>query len=177
MEYRELEIAGLWLIYPQVYEDDRGYFMESFQEESFREHIGDVHFVQENESCSIKNVLRGLHYQRDGYAQAKLIKVVKGEVLDVAVDIRRDSPSYGQHVAVILSGENKVQFYIPGGFAHGFRVLSDEVVFQYKVDKPYAPEYESGIIYNDESLGINWGLSASNLPIISEKDRLLPTFI
>ncbi|MDR3127618.1 MAG: dTDP-4-dehydrorhamnose 3,5-epimerase [Tannerellaceae bacterium] len=176
MRFTPLDISGLWLIEPHVFLDERGYFMESFRAEDFREHIGDVVFVQENESRSVKNVLRGLHYQREPYTQSKLIRVVSGEVLDVAVDIRPHSPTYGKHAAVLLSGDNKLQFFIPRGFAHGFKVLSDTAIFQYKVDNPYAPAGEGGILYNDPTLAIDWQLSPDNPPLLSPKDRAWGAF-
>ena len=138
MNYIQTEIDGVWIIEPRVFNDARGYFMEAFKEEEFRANIGDVHFVQDNESKSSFGVLRGLHYQKGEYSQAKLVRVIKGKVLDVAVDLRRSSPTFGKYVSVELSEENKRQFFIPRGFAHGFLVLSDEAIFTYKVDNGYA---------------------------------------
>ena len=135
MNYIQTEIDGVWLIEPKVFHDARGYFMEAFKEEEFRAHVGDVHFIQDNESKSSFGVLRGLHYQKGDCSQAKLVRVIKGKVLDVAVDLRKSSPTFGKYVSVELSEENKRQFFIPRGFAHGFLVLSDEAVFTYKVDK------------------------------------------
>ena len=143
--------------------------MEAFKEEEFRANIGDVHFVQDNESKSSFGVLRGLHYQKGEYSQAKLVRVIKGKVLDVAVDLRRFSPTFGKYVSVELSEENKRQFFIPRGFAHGFLVLSEEAIFTYKVDNGYAPQAEASIRFNDETIGIDWPVAESQL-ILSEKD-------
>ena len=150
MNYIQTEIDGVWLIEPKVFFDERGYFMEAFKKEEFESHIGPVNFVQDNESKSSFGVLRGLHYQKGEYSQAKLVRVIKGEVLDVAVDLRKSSPTFGKYVSVLLSEENKRQFFIPRGFAHGFAVLSEEAVFTYKVDNKYAPQAEASILYNDE---------------------------
>ena len=157
------------MIEPKVFNDARGYFMEAFKEEEFRANIGDVHFVQDNESKSSFGVLRGLHYQKGEYSQAKLVRVIKGKVLDVAVDLRRSSPTFGKYVSVELSEENKRQFFIPRGFAHGFLVLSDEAIFTYKVDNGYAPQAEASIRFNDETVGIDWPVAESQF-IVSEKD-------
>ncbi len=170
MNYIQTEIDGLWLIEPKLFSDDRGYFMETFKDEEFRKHIGDVHFVQDNESKSSFGVLRGLHYQKGVYSQAKLVRVLQGKVLDVAVDLRRSSPTFGRHVSVELSSANRLQFFIPRGFAHGFLVLSDEAVFTYKVDNAYAPQSEASIRYDDRTLDIDWPIAPSQL-ILSEKDR------
>ena len=156
MNYIQTEIDGVWLIEPNVYSDERGYFMEAFKKEEFEAKIGPVDFVQDNESKSSFGVLRGLHYQKGEYSQAKLVRVLKGKVLDVAVDL--------------LSEENKRQFFIPRGFAHGFVVLSEEVVFMYKVDNKYAPQAEASIVYNDETLGIDWMLGESQM-LLSPKDK------
>ena len=169
MNYIQTEIDGVWIIEPRVFNDARGYFMEAFKEEEFRANIGDVHFVQDNESKSSFGVLRGLHYQKGEYSQAKLVRVIKGKVLDVAVDLRRSSPTFGKYVSVELSGENKRQFFIPRGFAHGFLVLSDEAIFTYKVDNGYAPQAEASIRFNDETVGIDWPVAESQF-IVSEKD-------
>lgn len=158
------------IIEPRVFEDARGYFFESFSQRDFDEQVGPVRFVQDNESMSSYGVLRGLHFQRPPYAQAKLVRCVEGRVLDVAVDIRRHSPTYGQHVAVELTGENHRQFFIPPGFAHGFVVLSERAVFQYKCDQFYAPQSEGGISILDESLGIDWKIPFAEA-ILSEKDK------
>ena len=148
MNYIQTEIDGVWLIEPNVYSDERGYSMEAFKKEEFEAKIGPVDFVQDNESKSSFGVLRGLHYQKGEYSQAKLVRVLKGKVLDVAVDLRRSSPTFGKHVSALLSEENKRQFFIPRGFAHGFVVLSEEAVFMYKVDNKYAPQAEASIVYN-----------------------------
>ena len=169
MNYIQTEIDGVWIIEPRVFNDARGYFMEAFKEEEFRANIGDVHFVQDNESKSSFGVLRGLHYQKGEYSQAKLVRVIKGKVLDVAVDLRRSSPTFGKYVSVELSEENKRQFFIPRGFAHGFLVLSDEAIFTYKVDNGYAPQAEASIRFNDEPVGIDWPVAESQF-IVSEKD-------
>ena len=170
MNYIQTEIDGVWLIEPKVFSDERGYFMEAFKKEEFESHIGAVDFVQDNESKSSFGVLRGLHYQKGEYSQAKLVRVIKGEVLDVAVDLRKSSTTFGKHVSVVLSDENKRQFFIPRGFAHGFAVLSDEAIFTYKVDNKYAPQAEASILYNDETLGIDWPLAESQM-LLSAKDR------
>ena len=156
MEYRETEIKGVYVIEPRVFTDDRGYFMEAFKQADFDAHIGHVDFIQDNESMSSRGVIRGLHYQKGDFAQAKLVRVIKGRVLDVAVDIRKSSPTFGRHVAVELSDANKLQFFIPRGFAHGFLVLSAVAVFTYKVDNVYAPQAEAGIRWDDPALGIDW---------------------
>ena len=169
MNYIQTEIDGVWIIEPKVFNDARGYFMEAFKEEEFRANIGDVHFVQDNESKSSFGVLRGLHYQKGEYSQAKLVRVIKGKVLDVAVDLRRSSPTFGKYVSVELSEETKRQFFIPRGFAHGFLVLSEEAIFTYKVDNGYAPQAEASIRFNDETIGIDWPVAESQF-ILSEKD-------
>ena len=175
MNYIQTEINGVWLIEPKVFADARGYFMETFREDEFHSHIGKVHFVQDNESKSSYGVLRGLHYQKGIFSQAKLVRVLKGKVLDVAVDLRRSSPTFGQYVSVELSDENKRQFFIPRGFAHGFLVLSDEAIFTYKVDNVYAPQEEASIRYNDEIIGIDWPIAEANL-LLSDKDRKAVSF-
>ena len=152
-----------------MFNDARGYFMEAFKEGEFRANIGNVHFVQDNESKSSFGVLRGLHYQKGEYSQAKLVRVIKGKVLDVAVDLRQSSPTFGKYVSVELSEENKRQFFIPRGFAHGFLVLSEEAIFTYKVDNGYAPQAEASIRFNDETVGIDWPVAESQL-LLSEKD-------
>ena len=169
MEYRKTAIEGVWIIKPRVYEDARGYFMEAWKKEEFEAHVGEVSFIQDNESKSTYGVLRGLHYQRGTASQAKLVRVIKGRVLDVAVDLRRSSPTFGHYVMAELSEENRLQFFIPRGFAHGFLVLSDEAVFTYKVDNPYAPQSEASIRWDDEGIGIKWPLPPSAV-ILSEKD-------
>lgn len=169
MNYIQTEIEGVWVVEPKVFHDARGYFMEAFKEEEFRSQVGDVHFVQDNESRSSFGVLRGLHYQKGAYSQAKLVRVIKGRVLDVAVDLRRSSPTFGRYVSVELSEENKRQFFIPRGFAHGFLVLSDDAIFTYKVDNVYAPQAEASIRYNDETIGIDWPIGSDEM-LLSEKD-------
>ena len=168
-------IEGLLIIEPRVFNDSRGYFFESFSQREFEEKVGPITFVQDNESMSTRGVMRGLHFQRPPYTQSKLVRCVKGAVLDVAVDIRKGSPTYGQHVAVELTDENHRQFFIPKGFAHGFAVLSDIAIFQYKCDEFYHPESESGISILDESLGIDWHIPLTDA-ILSEKDTKHPLF-
>jgi|SRR5690606_20078252 len=176
MNVKETKLKGCFIIEPKVFEDERGYFYESYNEKTFSDAIGhEVKFVQDNESFSTKGVLRGLHYQTDNYAQAKLVRVIKGSVLDVAVDIRKASETYGQYVSIELSEENKKQLFIPRGFAHGFVVLSDTAIFSYKCDNFYNRESESGIIFNDKDLNIDWRLTEEAL-ILSEKDLQLPGF-
>lgn len=175
MNYIQTEIDGVWIIEPKVFKDARGYFMEAFKEEEFRAHIGEVHFVQDNESKSSFGVLRGLHYQKGEYSQAKLVRVIQGRVLDVAVDLRKSSPTFGKYVSVELSEENKRQFFIPRGFAHGFLVLSEEAVFMYKVDNAYAPHSEASIRFDDETIGIDWPVAASQM-LLSEKDGRAVSF-
>ena len=167
------EIDGVLIIEPRIFQDSRGYFFESFNLREFEEKVGAIDFVQDNESKSCYGVLRGLHFQRDGHSQAKLVRVVKGKVLDVAVDLRRGSATYGRHVAVELSEDNHRQFFIPRGFAHGFSVLSDEVIFQYKCDNYYCPSSEGAIAWNDPDLEIDWRIPEDKV-ILSEKDRNHP---
>ena len=167
------EIEGVVILEPEVFGDARGYFFESYSEQSFGRLVRPVRFVQDNESMSKYGVLRGLHFQRGAHAQSKLVRVVRGRVLDVAVDIRRGSPTFGRHVSVELSGDNKRQFFVPRGFAHGFAVLSDEATFQYKCDNPYAPESEGAIAWNDPSLGIDWRLAPEDV-VLSPKDSRHP---
>lgn len=174
MTYIETEIPGVWIIEPKVFEDARGYFMEAWKKEEFEQHVGKINFVQDNESCSSKGVLRGLHYQLAPYSQSKLVRVIKGTVLDVAVDLRVGSPTFGKYVSVELSGENKRQFFVPQGFAHGFHVLSDEAVFTYKVDNPYTPSHERGIRFDDPSVGVDWGITDPAVVNLSDKDRNVP---
>jgi dTDP-4-dehydrorhamnose 3,5-epimerase len=176
MDIQKFNIEGLLLIKPKVFGDERGYFFESFNKKSFEEAVGKtVNFVQDNESKSSYGVLRGLHFQRPPFTQAKLIRVIEGKVLDVAIDLRANSPTYGQHQSVILTGENKHQFFVPRGFAHGFLVLSETAIFAYKVDNDYAPTHDDGIIYNSESLGIDWTIDEKDIQL-SGKDRKLQTF-
>ena len=170
MNYIKTSIEGVWIIEPKVFNDQRGYFFEAWKQADFDEHIGrHVDFIQDNESKSSYGVLRGLHYQKGEWSQAKLVRVIKGRVLDVAVDIRKSSPTFGQHVAVELSDENKRQFFIPRGFAHGFLVLSDEAIFTYKVDNVYAPQAEAGIRWNDETIAVEWPIDPKDV-VTSEKD-------
>ncbi|MDO5129861.1 MAG: dTDP-4-dehydrorhamnose 3,5-epimerase [Prevotellaceae bacterium] len=169
MEYIKTEIDGVWIIQPKVFNDARGYFFEAWKKEEFEQHVGRVDFIQDNESKSSYGVLRGLHYQKGDSSQAKLVRVIKGRVVDVAVDIRRNSPTFGKYVMVELSDENKRQFFIPRGFAHGFLVLSDEAVFTYKVDNPYAPQSEASIRYDDPDIAINWPIDAKDI-LTSAKD-------
>jgi len=173
MQYIETDIKGVYVIEPRVFNDARGYFMEAWKQTEFEEHIGKVQFIQDNESMSSYGVLRGLHYQKGAASQAKLVRVIKGRVLDVAVDIRRSSPTFGKHVMVELSEDNKRQFFIPRGFAHGFLVLSDEAIFIYKVDNPYAPQQDAGIRWNDPELGIEWPIDPKDVQT-SEKDMKQP---
>lgn len=174
MNFKETKLKGCFILEPNIFKDERGYFMESFNEKTFSEGIGQkVTFVQDNQSFSTKGVLRGLHYQTGEHAQAKLVRVLQGEVLDVAVDLRPDSPTYGQYESVVLTGENQTQFFIPRGFAHGFLVLSDTATFFYKCDNLYNKESEGGLMYNDPTVKINWNFPSEEL-IISEKDQVLP---
>ena len=173
MEYKRTKIDGVYVIEPRVFNDARGYFMEAWKKAEFEEHIGPVSFIQDNESKSGYGVLRGLHYQKGEASQAKLVRVIKGRVVDVAVDLRRSSPTFGEHVMVELSDENKRQFFIPRGFAHGFLVLSEEAIFTYKVDNSYAPQQEAGIRWDDPELGIEWPIDRS-LVVTSEKDLKAP---
>jgi len=175
MEYIKTEIEGVYIIEPKVFNDARGYFMEAWKQTEFNEYIGKVDFIQDNESKSSFGVLRGLHYQKGELSQAKLVRVIKGKVLDVAVDIRKSSPTFGKHVMVELSEDNKRQFFIPRGFAHGFLVLSEEAIFTYKVDNPYAPQAETGIRWNDPDLAIEWPIDFSEVQT-SEKDLKQPFF-
>lgn len=169
MEIIKTSIEEVVIIEPQIFKDARGYFFESFSQQEFNEKIMPIKFVQDNESMSSYGVMRGLHFQRPPFTQSKLVRCVKGKVLDVAVDIRKGSPTYGQHVAVELSEENHRQFFVPRGFAHGFAVLSETAIFQYKCDNFYAPEADGGISIKDETLGINWQIPTENA-ILSEKD-------
>ena len=169
MEVIKTAIEGVFIIEPRLFKDDRGYFFESFSQRKFNEKVRKVNFVQDNESKSSYGVLRGLHFQKPPYAQSKLVRVIKGAVLDVAVDIRKGSPTFGKYVSVELTEDNHRQFFIPRGFAHGFSVLSDEVIFQYKCDNFYAPQYEGAIAWNDPVLGIDWEIPREKA-ILSEKD-------
>lgn len=176
MEVIKTEIEGPMVLKPRIFKDARGYFYESYNKEEFDRLVEPVDFVQDNQSMSTFGVMRGLHFQRPPHAQAKLVRCIKGKVLDVAVDIRKDSPTYGKHVAVELSEENMLQFFIPRGFGHGFVVLSDVAVFQYKCDNFYAPEADGGISIVDDSLGIDWKIEIKNA-ILSDKDRNHPLFV
>lgn len=170
MEIIKTSIDGVVIIQPRLFTDERGYFFESFSQREFDEKVRPVRFVQDNESKSSYGVLRGLHFQKPPFAQSKLVRVIKGAVLDVAVDIRKGSPTFGQHVAVELTEENHLQFFIPRGFAHGFSVLSDEVIFQYKCDNFYAPQNEGALAWDDPDLGIDWRIPSDKV-ILSEKDK------
>lgn len=174
MRIEQTQIEGCFLVHDTVFGDDRGYFFESFNQRAFLQHTGlDVHFVQDNQSRSQRGVLRGLHFQHGAWAQAKLVRVLEGRVLDVAVDLRKQSASFGQHVAVELSANSRTQLFVPRGFAHGFTVLSETAVFFYKCDNFYDKSMEGGIIYNDPDLGIDWKLAAEEIQL-SEKDTTLP---
>lgn len=176
MEVIKTPIEGVVIIEPKVFNDARGYFYESYNKRELDEKLGrTVDFVQDNQSKSSRGVMRGLHFQRPPYTQAKLVRCVRGRVLDVAVDIRKGSPTYGRHVAVELTEDNNRQFFVPRGFAHGFAVLSEEAVFQYKCDNYYAPQADGGISIEDASLGIDWGIAPEEA-ILSDKDRLHPLF-
>ena len=176
MIIKETKLKGCYTLQPKVFEDKRGYFIESYNENVFKKALGkNISFVQDNESQSSKGVLRGLHYQTGEFAQAKLVRVIKGKVLDIAVDLRQNSLTFGEHVSAILSEENKTQLFIPRGFAHGFLVLEDNTIFSYKCDNFYNKESETGVIYNDKDLNIDWKYPESEL-ILSEKDLLLPSF-
>lgn len=173
MNIIETSIKGVVILEPRIFADDRGYFFESFSQKVFDELVRPIRFVQDNESKSKYGVLRGLHFQKGEHAQSKLVRVVKGKVWDVAVDVRRGSPTFGKYVSVELSEENKRQFFIPRGFAHGFAVLSQEAIFQYKCDHYYAPESEGAIAWNDPDIGIDWPVAASDI-LLSEKDKKHP---
>jgi len=175
MKFIKSEIPDVYIIEPSVFGDDRGYFLESFNLEKFEENMFPIKFIQDNESKSSRGVLRGLHFQKPPYAQAKLVRCIEGCVIDVAVDIRKGSPTYGKHVSVELSGENKRQLFVPRGFAHGYSVLSENAVFAYKVDNRYVPESDSGIRYDDKELNINWGLNEEDIQL-SFKDKELESF-
>ncbi len=176
MDFIETDLQGCFILEPKIFADERGYFMESFNESHFQKALGvDIHFVQDNQSFSTKGVLRGLHYQVGVHKQAKLIRVLSGEILDVAVDLRSNSKTYGFYVSKVLSLTNQKQMFIPAGFAHGFVVLSETATIFYKCDQFYNKQSEGGIIYNDPTLNIDWGEQETNW-IISEKDRNLPSF-
>ena len=174
MEVKKTKINGVFLIKPQIFKDKRGYFFESFNSKEFRKATGlNVQFVQDNRSLSCKNVLRGLHFQHPPFAQAKLVSVIKGEVLDVVVDIRKDSETYGEHIAAYLNEENQHQLYISEGMAHGFLTLRDDTIFTYKCSNYYHKDSEDGIIWNDSNLNIDWNIKN---PLVSEKDQLMQNF-
>ena len=175
MKFIKTEISDVYIIEPSVFGDNRGYFLESFNLEKFEENVYPIKFVQDNESKSSKGVLRGLHFQKPPFEQAKLVRCIEGKVIDVVVDIRKGSPTYGKHLAVELSGENKRQLFVPRGFAHGFLVLSESATFAYKVDNSYAPEYDSGIKFDDIDLNIDWGLNKEGVQL-SVKDKNLSFF-
>ena len=175
MKYIKADIEGVYVIEPTVFDDARGYFFEAWKQAEFNEHVGKVDFIQDNESKSSYGVLRGLHYQKGNTSQAKLVRVIKGKVLDVAVDIRKSSPTFGKHIMVELSDANKRQLFIPRGMAHGFLVLSDEAIFTYKVDNPYSPKTEAGIRWNAPDLAIEWPVDLSTVQT-SEKDLKQPFF-
>jgi dTDP-4-dehydrorhamnose 3,5-epimerase len=175
MKFVNTPTEGLVIIEPTLFGDDRGYFLESYNKKKFEEAIGKISFEQDNESKSSKGVLRGLHFQKPPFAQAKLVRCIDGKVLDLAVDIREGSDTYGEHIAVELSGENKKQVFIPRGFAHGFLVLSNTAIISYKVDNSYAPTFDSGIRWDDSMLNIQWGVNESEV-LVSDKDAKLPFF-
>jgi dTDP-4-dehydrorhamnose 3,5-epimerase len=175
MRAEETLIKGAYLIYPDVRRDSRGYFFESFNSSQFQQAVGHVDFIQDNESKSSAGVLRGLHFQKGQYAQAKLVRVIKGAVRDVIVDIRPESPTFGKHLAVELTETNKIQLFAPRGMAHGFVVLENDTIFSYKVDNIYSPANEAGILYSDPSLAIDWRLPETSI-ILSDKDKALPLF-
>ena len=173
MKVIKTKLEGVVIIEPQVFFDDRGYFFESFSQQRFKEQVAPITFVQDNESKSSYGVVRGLHFQKPPFAQSKLVRVVKGKVLDVAVDLRKGSPTFGQYESVVLSEENKRQFFIPQGFAHGFAVLSEEAIFQYKCDNYYAPQSEGSVRWNDPTIAIDWQLPEKDI-ILSAKDEQAP---
>ena len=175
MRIIKTKIKDLIILEPEIFGDNRGYFIESYNQKKFEDIVGKVLFVQDNESKSTKGVLRGLHFQKPPFDQAKLVRCIAGKVLDVAVDLRKRSKTYGQHIVVELSSENKRQLFVPSGFAHGFLVLSDNAIFSYKVDNVYAPDYDSGIRWNDSKLNIKWGVDDSDI-LVSDKDSNLPFF-
>jgi dTDP-4-dehydrorhamnose 3,5-epimerase len=175
MKIEETPLKGLYLLQPEVYEDSRGYFLESWNEQKLAASGLNAHFVQDNESKSTFGVIRGLHYQLSPWSQAKLVRVIEGRVLDVVLDIRAKSPTYGKHFSIELNSENKFQLYIPHGFAHGFAVLSEVAIFAYKCDQYYAPEFEAGILATDSTLMIDWGIAKEKM-ILSKKDLLYPVF-
>ena len=172
MQFIKTNLPDVFIIEPKVFGDERGYFFESFSQKEFEKHIGKIDFIQDNESKSSKGVLRGLHFQKPPFNHAKLVRCIEGEVLDVAVDLRKDSPYYKKYVAVKLNGVNKRQMFVPHGFAHGFVVLSETATFAYKVDNWYAPNHDSGIVWNDEEIAVDWQVAAKEVQL-SEKDKEL----
>jgi len=172
MKFIITKLPHLVIIEPNILGDDRGYFIESYNKKEFEKFIGKIDFVQDNESKSSRGVLRGLHFQKPPYNQAKLVRCIDGEVLDVAVDLRKDSPTYKEYIAIKLNGDNKRQVFVPRGFAHGFVVLSETATFAYKVDNWYAPEHDSGIAWNDEEIGVDWEIIADEIKL-SDKDKML----
>ncbi|GET33754.1 dTDP-4-dehydrorhamnose 3,5-epimerase [Prolixibacter bellariivorans] len=174
MTFTKTSIPGVFIIEPKVFGDARGYFFESFSQKEFEQHIGNINFVQDNESRSTRGVLRGLHFQRPPFAQAKLVRCIEGEVLDVAVDLRLGSPTYKQYVAVKLTGENKHQLFIPRGFAHGFVVLSETATFAYKVDNVYAPDHDGGIAWNDPEINVDWQIDEAEVKLSAKDEALKP---
>lgn len=170
MNFLEQDINGVWIIEPKVFTDDRGYFMESYKKEVFEKYVGKVDFIQDNESKSTRGVLRGMHYQIGEYSQAKLVRVLSGCVLDVIVDLRKSSPTFGKYLSVELSDKNKKQLFVPRGFAHGYLVLSSEAIFSYKVDNQYSPANEASLLWNDPDVGIDWGIEENEL-VLSAKDK------
>ena len=175
MKVLDTGIDGLKIIEPVIFSDKRGYFFEPFNFNNFKKWFHGVEFIQDNESCSTYGVLRGLHFQKPPYEQSKLVRVIEGKVLDVVVDLRKNSPTYGKHFSLIIDSKNKLQMFIPKGFAHGFIVLSKFAIFSYKVDNVYAPNFEGGLLWNDEDLNINWKIS-KKLILTSKKDNLFPVF-
>lgn len=175
MKFIKTEIEDLIIVEPKVFGDERGYFFESYNQREFEKNVGKINFVQDNESLSSRGVLRGLHFQKPPFEQAKLVRCIYGEVLDVAVDLRKTSPTFGRHFSVRLSSENKRKLFVPRGFAHGFVVLSDKAIFAYKVDNWYAPEFDCGLRWDDVDLGIDWGLEKDEVQL-SEKDNKLLDF-
>jgi len=174
MQFIKTNIPDVFIIEPKAFGDERGYFFESFNQKEFEKHVGQVNFIQDNESKSSKGVLRGLHFQKPPYTQSKLLRCIEGEVLDVIVDLRQDSSTYKQSLSIVLSGENKKQIFVPKGFAHGFLVLSDTATIAYKVDEYYAPDHDSGIAWNDEEINIDWGISAEDIQLSGKDKNLKP---
>ena len=175
MKMTKTEIEDLIVIEPKTFGDDRGYFLESFNKKWFNENVTETNFIQDNESKSSRGVLRGLHFQMPPFSQSKLVRVIQGEVLDVVVDLRKESKTYGRTYSIILNSENKKQLFVPRGFGHGFSVLSESAIFSYKVDNHYSPEHEGGIIWNDKTLNIDWNLNSSEVKL-AEKDKKLQAF-